>query len=75
MKVFNIDGTEYTIEDCTAICAADCGDESKKQEALRVSCKRGNEKFEQVVFGYNMPETVEAFRDVCEDYAARESIT
>lgn len=75
MKVFNIDGTEYTIEDCTAICTADGGDESKRQEALRISYKQSNERFEQVVFGYNMPETVEAFHDMCEDYAAWESIT
>lgn len=37
MKTFEINGTEYTVEPCTAICAADAGDESKRQEALCVT--------------------------------------
>lgn len=73
MKIFNINGTEYAVEICTAICAADCGDESKRQDALLVYSERDGEKFEQVVFGYDMPETVEAFLDICDDYAAWES--
>lgn len=73
MKQFEIDNTEYTIERCTAICAADCGDESKRQEALLVSSERDGEKFEEVVFGYEMPETEENFLDICADYAAWES--
>ena len=75
MKTFNINGTKYIVEICTAICAADGGDESKRQTALLVSSERDGEKLEEVVFGYNMPETVEAFRNMCEDYAAWESIT
>lgn len=73
MKLFEVNGTEYTIEDCTAICAADCGDESKRQAALFISSERNGEKFEEVVFGYEMPETEENFRDMCKDYAAWES--
>lgn len=73
MKIFCINGTEYAVEICAAICAADGGDESKRQDALLVYGERDGEKFEEVVFGYDMPETVEAFRDMCADYAAWES--
>lgn len=73
MKQFEINGIEYTIEDCTAICGADCGDESKRQEALLVSSERDGEKFEDVVFGWDMPENEEGFLDMCEDYAAWET--
>ena len=72
MKTFEINGTEYTVEPCTAICAADAGDESKRQDALLVSCEYNGELFESIVLGYDMPETVEAFRDMCADYAAWE---
>lgn len=73
MKQFEINGIEYTIEDCTAICAADCGDESKRQDALLVSSERDGEKFEEVVFGYEMPETEENFLDMCDDSATWET--
>ena len=73
MKQFEINGIEYTIEDCTAICGADCGDESKRQEALLVSSERDGEKFEEVVFGYEMPETEENFLDMCDDSAVWET--
>lgn len=73
MKVFNIGGTEYAVKICTAICAADCGEESKRQDALLISSERNGEKFEEVVFGYEMPETEENFRDMCEDFGAWES--
>ena len=73
MKTFNINGTEYTVEICTAICAADCGDEGKCQDALLVSNEYNGELFESVVFGYEMPETEENFLDMCDDYSAWES--
>ena len=73
MKIFCINGTEYAVEICTAICAADGEDESKRQDALLVSSERDGERFKEVVFGYEMPETVEAFLDICDDYAAWES--
>lgn len=73
MKNFEINAIAYAVENCTAICAADCGDESKRQDALLVSSERDGEKFQDVVFGYDMPETVEAFLDMCDDYAAWET--
>lgn len=73
MKLFEVNGTEYTIEDCTAICADDCGEESKRQAALFISSERNGEKFEEVVFGYEMPETEENFLDIRENYAAWET--
>lgn len=70
---FKINGSEYTIEPCTAICTADTRDESKRQETLIVSCEQNDELFEYVVFGYDMPETVEQFADMCADPGAWES--
>ena len=73
MKQFKINGIEYTIEDCTAICAADCGDESKRQAALLVTSELNGEIFEDVVFGWDMPENEEGFHDMCDDSAAWET--
>lgn len=73
MKQFEINGIEYTVEGCTAICGADLGDEGKRQAALFISSERNGEKFEEVVFGYEMPETEENFLDICENYAAWET--
>ena len=73
MKTFEINGTEYSVETCTAICGADLGDESKRQDALLVSSEDGGEKFEFVVFGWEMPETSEDFSDMCDDSSAWES--
>lgn len=73
MKTFEIDGANYAIEPCTAICAADAGDESKRQEALCVTNECNGELFEYVVFGYDMPETEEAFLEMCDDASAWES--
>ena len=72
MKTFNIDGTEYTVEPCTAICTADNGDENR-QDALYISSEYNGELFESVVFGYDMPITAETFNEMCADYAAWES--
>lgn len=73
MKTFEIDGANYAIEPCTAICAADAGDENKRQEALCVTNECNGELFKYVVFGYDMPETVEQFADICADPGAWES--
>ena len=73
MKTFAINGAEYTVNPCTAICGADMGDESSRQDALFVSSENGGEKSEFVVFGYEMPETDENFRDMCDDPSAWES--
>lgn len=72
-KTFTIYNQEYTIHDYSAICNADLPNESKRQNALLVTVERDGEKFEQIVFGYEMPGTVEAFRDMCEDSGAWES--
>ena len=73
MKTFEINGTEYTVEACTAICGADMSDESKRQDALFVSSESGGETVEFVVFGWEMPETSEDFSDMCDDSVAWES--
>ena len=73
MKTFEINGTEYTVEACTAICGADLGDESKRQDAILVTSENGGEKSEFVVFGWEMPETDEDFSDMCDDSSAWES--
>lgn len=73
MKIFCINGTEYAVEICTAICAADGGDERKRQDALLVSSEYNGELFENIVFGYDMPETAEQFADMCADPGAWES--
>ena len=70
---FKINGSEYTIEPCTTICAADAEDESKRQEALCVTNECNGELFKYVVFGYDMPETTEQFADICADPGAWES--
>lgn len=72
MKTFEINGKAYEIKPCTAICFVELGDESKRQEALLVTCHE-EETSEYVVFGYDMPETVDGFRSMCEDEYAWES--
>lgn len=73
MKTFEINGTEYTVEACTAICGADMSDENRRQDALFVSSENGGETVEFVVFGWEMPETSEDFSDMCDDSIAWES--
>ena len=73
MKTFEINGTEYTVETCTAICSADMNDENRRQDALLVSSENGGEKSKFVVFGWEMPETTENFSDMCDDSSAWES--
>ena len=73
MKTFEMNGTDDTVELCTAICSADLGSKGKRQDALLVSSKNGGERTEFVVFGWEMPETSEDFADMCDDYGAWES--
>ena len=69
-KNFTIDNTEYTVTTCTAIALGDISE----QEALLVeNTADSGEKFEKVVFGYEMPETAEDFEAMCEDASAWES--
>lgn len=56
---------EYAITTCTAI-AVSVGD-TERQDALLVESEYDGEKFQQVVFGYPMPETEEDFLAMCED--------
>ena len=73
MKTFKVNGKEYEIRACTAICDADHRDERKRQEALLVSYHNETETVEYIVFGYDMPETMNEFLIICEDLFAWES--
>lgn len=66
-KIFTgIDGREYTVVPCTAI-ASTAGD-TERQNALYVYfVDESGEKFDRVVFGWEMPEDDEAWADMCED--------
>ena len=68
-KTFTIDNTEYTITDCTAL---NCEDERVNALLVENTADSG-EKFQFVVFGYEMPETVEDFEDMCDDSCAWDS--
>lgn len=65
-EVFTVDGADYTVEPCTAICYAELGDESKRQDALLVTSELNGEKCEYVVFGWLMPEDYDAFCEMCD---------
>lgn len=74
-KIFTVEGTEYTVEEVTAIatCAGEYS-EYKRQNALLVTnVADSGEKFEYVVFGWAMPENEDGFSDMCEDYYAWDS--
>ena len=68
-KTFAIDNTEYTITDCTAL---NCEDERVNALLVENTADSG-EKFQKVCFGYDMPETVEDFDDMCDDSCAWDS--
>lgn len=71
MKTFEINDNEYTITTCTAIAECDEGNEDARQDALLViNVGDSGERFEYVVFGWDMPETAEDFADMCEDASA-----
>ena len=73
MKTFIINDIKYTVQPCTAICMADQADESNRQKALLVSNEANGEKFDFVVFGYDMPETDEDFLYMSDDTSAWEN--
>ena len=73
MKYFELDEREYAVEKCTAICDADLDNENARQKALIVTSYHNGEKFEDVVFGWEMPESEEEFKEMCADWAAWES--
>lgn len=64
-KTFTLNGTEYTVCECTAI-AKDLG-ESERRKALYVySFSDSGEKDEYVLFGFDMPEDEYEFFEMCE---------
>ena len=71
-KTFTINNTKYTVTNCTAVAACDL-DTGDRQDALLVVSYDNGEKFDRVVFGYDMPETAEDFADMCDDSSAWES--
>ena len=71
-KIIIFEGTEYTIQDCTAI--ADCDMESgNRQNALLVENEFNGETFQFVVFGFPMPDDEEDFANMCSESGAWES--
>ena len=64
---------EYTVTEVTAIAVSIGEDtEDKRQNALLLTNidEDSGEKFEAVVFGYNMPEDEDEFNDIMADYYA-----
>ena len=74
-KTFTVEGTEYTVEDITAIatCAGEHGEEMRQNALLVTNMADSEEKIEYVVFGYDMPENDDDFSDMCEDSDAWDS--
>lgn len=73
-KTFTVKGTEYTVEDVTAVIACD-GEyiEDYRQGALLVTMIDSGEKIKSVVFGHYMPENENEFSDMLEDYGSWDS--
>jgi hypothetical protein len=71
-KTFTIDNNKYTVIEVTAVASCDM-ETADRQNALLVINYQNGEKFEKVVFGYDMPETTEDFNDMCGDSGAWES--
>lgn len=68
-KIFEMYGSEYTVENCIAEW------NNELQEVLKVSTTlESGEVSEMYVFGYRMPETHEDFEDMCEDQVAWEPV-
>ena len=74
-KIFTVEGTEYTVEDITAIatCAGERGEEMRQNALLIMNTADSGEKIEYVVFGWTMPENEDDFSDMCEDSDAWDS--
>lgn len=71
-KTFTVDGTEYTVEQITAI-ATSAGDsvEDQRQNALLVtSYTDSGEKMEYVVFGFDMPQDESDFASMLDEPGA-----
>ena len=68
-KTFTTENVEYTITICTAV-AATAGDTTRQPALLVENTTDSGEKLQFVVFGYDMPETVEDFEEMSEDSCA-----
>lgn len=73
MKTFTINDTEYTVTACTAVASCDLCSGSRQASLLIENTADSGEKFQYVVFGYDMPETADDFADMCDDSSAWES--
>lgn len=74
-KTFTVKGTEYTVEEITAIatCAGEYSEDFRQNALLVTSMADSGELIEYVVFGWNMPENDDDFADMCEDSNAWDS--
>lgn len=72
-RTFIVNNTEYTVEEITAVAACNEGNEDYRQSALLVTSMYGPEKIEEVVFGFDMPESDEDFAQMCSESDAWDS--
>ena len=74
-KTFIIERTEYTVEEITAIatCAGERSEDDRQNALLVTNTADSGEKFEYVVFGYNMPDDEDDFAMMCDDTYAWDS--
>ena len=74
-KTFTVEGTEYTVEDITAIatCVGEYSEDFRQNALLVTNMADSGEKIEYVVFGYDMPEDEDDFSNMCEDSDAWDS--
>lgn len=72
IRNFTIANTEYTVSTCTAV-AVNAGDTELQPALCVVSAADSGEKFEFIVYGWNMPETIEDFAAMAEDFGAWDS--
>ena len=74
-KTFTVEGTEYTVEEITAIatCAGEYSEDKRQNAILVTNVADSGEKIKYVVFGYDMPENENEFSDMCEDSNAWDS--
>ena len=75
-KTFTIENAEYTVTTCTAVAYCDLPTGNTQDALLVVNITDTDdhgELIQKVVFGYEMPETVEDFEAMCDDSSAWES--
>ena len=66
------DGKTYTVSPCAAV-AVNAGDTDRQPALYVVSAADSGETFEFIVYGWNMPKTVEDFAAMAEDCGAWDS--